>query len=136
MFQRNFKLSDFHVYSVCFLQNFFFRSEQKFPSVLYHFVKFQKFAPSVFRDIFDRNLNFPKISRVQERYLHMRKPGALVRTTYSISSLKVVSISRDSVAVFSSTGHAHQKAISSHLKNLRFMFPTGIFLAEGGHWGI
>ena len=29
MFQRNFKLSNFPILSVCFLQNFFFQSEHK-----------------------------------------------------------------------------------------------------------
>ena len=42
MFQRNFKLYDFPLHSVCFIQNFF-RSEQKFPSILYHCAKFKKF---------------------------------------------------------------------------------------------
>ena len=28
------------------------------------------------------SLNFPKISRVQDRYLRMRKPGVLARATY------------------------------------------------------
>ena len=86
MFPKNFKLSDFHVNSVCFLQNFFFRSEQRFPSILYHCAKFQQFSPSTFRDIFDRNLNFPKISRVQDRYSRMHEPGALAHATYSLSS--------------------------------------------------
>ena len=45
----------------------------------------------------------------------MRKPSALVHATYSISSLNVVCIGRDSVAGFSGTGHACKKTISSHL---------------------
>ena len=86
MLQRNFKLYDFPVHSVCFLHNFFFRSEQKVPSVLYHCAKFKKISPSTFRDIFGRNLNFPKISRVQDCYLLMRGPGAHARihATYFI----------------------------------------------------
>ena len=125
MFQRNFKL--IHVNSVCFLHNFFFRSEQKFPSVLYHCGKFEQFSPSTFRDIFDRNLNFPKISRVQDRYLRMREPGALARAAYSISSLNVVCSGRDSVALFSGTGRARQKTISSHLK--QFFYVLKILLS-------
>ena len=50
----------------------------KVPSVLYHCTKFYKFSPSPFRDIFNRNANFPEISRVQDRYLHMREPGACI----------------------------------------------------------
>ena len=67
MIQRNFKLCDFPVHSVCFLQNFFFRPEQKFLPVLYHCANFYKFSPSTFRDIFDRNINFAKFSSVQDR---------------------------------------------------------------------
>ena len=44
------------------LTEFFFRSEQKFLSVLYHWAKSYKFSPSTFRDIFDRNINFAKFS--------------------------------------------------------------------------
>ena len=118
MFQRNLKLGDFHVHSVCFLQNFSFRSEQKFPSVLYRcHIIFQKFSPSTFRDIFDQILNFLKILRVQDCYLCMHEPRGLARAcvTYSILSLNVVCISHESVAVFSRTGHMRQKTISSHL---------------------
>ena len=67
--QRNSKLCDFPVHSVCFLQNFFFRSQQKLLSVLYHCAKFFKFSPSTFRDIFDRNINFAKFSRVKDRQI-------------------------------------------------------------------
>ena len=56
-----------------------------------------------------------QISRVQDRYLRMREPGALARATYSILSLNVVCSGRDSVALFSGTGRARQKTISSHL---------------------
>ena len=88
MFQRNCKSCDFSFQSVCFLQIFFFRSEQKFPSVLYHCAKSYKFSLSTFRDIFDRNLNFPKISRLQDRYLRVRKPSALAQARATYSSLK------------------------------------------------
>ena len=67
MIQINFKLCDFPVHSVSFLQNFFFPSEQKFLSVLYHCAKFYKFSTTTFRDICDRNMNFAKFSRVQDR---------------------------------------------------------------------
>ena len=120
MFQRNFKLGDFHVNSVCFLQNLFFRSEQKFPSVLYHCAKIQQFSPSTFIDIFDRNLNFPKISLVQDRYLRMPEPGALAHVIYSISSLNVVCIGCDSVAVFSGTVRARQKLFEVTLITFSF----------------
>ena len=69
MIQRNFKLCNFSIHSVCFLQNFFFRSEQKFLPVLYHCAKFYKFSPSTFRDIFDQNINFAKFSSVQDRWI-------------------------------------------------------------------
>ena len=50
------------------------------------------------------------------RYLSMREPGVLAHAIYFISSLNVVCISRDSVAVFSSTGCTRQETISSHNK--------------------
>ena len=102
MIQRNSKLCDFPVHSVCFLQNFFFRSEEKFLSVLYHCAKFYKFSPSTFRVIFDRNINFAKFSRVTRSLnLHLREPGVLARTR-----------------AISGPGRARQETISSHLKYL------------------
>ena len=102
MLQRNFKLCDFPIHSVYFLQNFFFRSEQKFLSVLYHCAKFYKFSPSTFKDIFDRNINFAKFSRVTRSLnLHLRGPGVLVQA-----------------CTVSGPGRAHQETISSHLKLL------------------
>ena len=131
MLQGNFKLCDFPVHSVCFLQNFFFRSEHKFPFVLNHCAEFKKYSPSTFRDIFDRNVNFPIISRVQERYLRMREPGAIARAraTYYILSSIVACIGRDSVTVFCGPGCARQETISSLLKLVRcfFFFITTLF---------
>ena len=102
MLQRNFKLCDFPVHSVCFLQNFFFRSEQKFLSVLYHCAKFYKFSPSTFKDIFDRNINFAKFLRVTRLLnLHLREPGVLAQA-----------------CVISGPGRARQETISSHLNKI------------------
>ena len=102
MLQRNFKLCDFHIHSVCFLQNFFFRSEQKYPFVLYHCAKFYKFSPSTFKDIFDRNNNFAKFSRVTRSLnLHLREPGVLAQAR-----------------AISGPGRARQETISSHLKSI------------------
>ena len=101
MLQRNFKLCDFPIHSVCFLQNFFFRSEQKFLSVLYHCAKFYKFSPSTFKDIFDRNINFAKFSRVTRSLnLHLREPGVLAQAR-----------------AISGPGRARQETISSHLNS-------------------
>ena len=100
MLQRNFKLCDFPVHSVCFLQNFFFRSEQKFLSVLYHCAKFYKFSLSTFKDIFNRNINFAKFSKVTRLLnLHLREPDVLAQAR-----------------AISSPGRARQETISSHLK--------------------
>ena len=109
MFQRNFKLCDFPVHSVFFLQNFFFRSKQKFLSGLYHCAKFYKFSPSTFRDIFNRNLTFAKFSGVQDRYLHLREPGAFARARE-----------------ITGPGRARQETISSHLNCLFFHFALHI----------
>ena len=82
MIQRNFKLCDFPVHSVCFLQNFFFRSEEKLLSVLYHCAKFYKFSPSTFRDIFRSKYKFCKIFEgTRSLNLHLREPGELARNT-------------------------------------------------------
>ena len=99
MLQRNFKLCDFPVHSVCFLQNFFFRSEQKFLSVLYHCAKFYKFLPSTFKDIFDRNINFAKFLRVTRSLnLYLREPGVLAQAR-----------------AINGPGRARHETISSHL---------------------
>ena len=95
--QRNFKLCYFPFHSVCFLQNFFFRSEQKFLPVLYPCAKFYKFSPSTFRDIFDRNINFANFTRSLD--LHLREPGVLARAR-----------------AISGSGRARQETTSSHLK--------------------
>ena len=107
MLQRNFKLCDFPVHSVCFLQNFFFRSEQKFLSILYHCAKFYKFSPSTFKDIFNRNINSAKFSRVTRSLnLHLHEPGVLAQAR-----------------AINGPGPAHQETISSHLKsNLHLSF--------------
>ena len=100
MIQRNFKLCDFSVHSVCFLQKFFFRSEQKFLSVLYHCAKFYKFSPSTLRDVFDRNINFAKfLEGTRSLNLHLHGPGVLARAR-----------------AISGPGRARQETISSHLK--------------------
>ena len=135
MLQRNFKLYDFPVHSVCFLHNFFFRSEQnrKFRPFFTTVTNLKKFSPSTFRDIFDRNLNFPNILRVQDCYLRMRKPGARARVhaTYFILSLIFACISRDSVALFSGPGRARQETVSSHLKG---RFPWNRFCGKDRLW--
>ena len=90
----------YSVHSVCFLRNFFFRSEQKFLSVLYHCAKFYKFSPSTFKDIFDRNINFAKFLRVTRSLnLHLRELGVLAQAR-----------------AISGPGRARQETISSHLK--------------------
>ena len=69
-------------------------------SVLYHCAKFYKFSPSTFKDIFDRNINFAKFSRVTRSLnLHLRKPGVLAQAR-----------------AISGPGRARQETISSHLK--------------------
>ena len=111
MLQRNFKLCDFPVHSVCFLRNFFFRSEQKFLFVLYHCAKFYKFSLSTFKDIFDRNINFAKFSRVTRSLnLHLREPGVLAQA-----------------CAISGPGRARQETISSHLK-CQFFLTNNFFL--------
>ena len=70
----------FPIHSVCFLQIFFFRSEQKFLPVLYHCAKFYKFSPSTFRDIFRSKYKFCKIFEYTRSLdLHLREPGVLAR---------------------------------------------------------
>ena len=102
MIQRNVKLCDLPIHSVCLLQNFFFRSEQKFQSVLYHCAKFYKFSPSTFRDIFDQNKKFCKIFEgTRSLNLHLREPGVLARAR---------------ARAVSSPDRARQETISSHLK--------------------
>ena len=100
MIQRNFKLCNFPVHSVCFLQNFFFRSEQKFLSILYHYAKFYQFSPSTFRDIVRSKYKFCKIFEgTRSLDLHLREPGVLARAR-----------------AVSGPGRARQETISSHLK--------------------
>ena len=72
----------------------------QFLSVLYHCAKFYKFSPSTFKDIFDRNINFAKFSRVTRSLnLHLREPGVLAQAR-----------------AISGPGRARQDTISSHLK--------------------
>ena len=53
----------------------------------------------------DRNLNFAKFSRVQDRHLHLREPGALARAR-----------------AISGPGRARQETISSNLKPKPFVY--------------
>ena len=98
MIQRNFKLCDVPVHSVCFLQNFFFRSEQKFLPVLYHRAKFYNFTVN-FQRYFRSKYKFCKIFECTRSLdLHLREPGVLARAR-----------------AISCPGHARQETISSHL---------------------
>ena len=100
MIQRNSKLCDFPVHSVCFLHKFFFRSEQKCLPVLYHCTKFYKFSPSNFR-YFRSKYKFCKIFEgTRSLNLHLCEPSVLVRAR-----------------AISGPGRARQETISSHLNS-------------------
>ena len=108
MIQRNFNLCNFPVHSVCFLQNFFFRSEQKFLPVLYHCAKFYKFSPLNFLRYFRSKYKFCKIfACTRSLDLHLREPGVLARAR-----------------PISGPGRARQETISSHLKYQESSFRT------------